>query len=42
MYIQKPSIYDPNDNGHFGIFVGRYVSETLMPMLLELDCEYKQ
>lgn len=41
MYIPKPSIYDPNDLGHFGIFGGRYVPETLMPILLELDKEYK-
>ncbi len=27
----------PDTNGHFGEFGGRYVSETLMPALLELD-----
>ncbi|RMF09976.1 MAG: tryptophan synthase subunit beta, partial [Alphaproteobacteria bacterium] len=26
----------PDDAGHFGIFGGRYVSETLMPLILEL------
>ena len=41
-YIPKPSKYDPDDNGHFGIFGGRYVPETLMPILLELDTEYKK
>ena len=27
----------PDDHGHFGAFGGRYVGETLMPALLELD-----
>ncbi len=30
----------PDDNGHFGIFGGRYVSETLMPLMLELQQAY--
>jgi tryptophan synthase beta chain len=42
MYIPTASKYDPNDNGHFGIFGGRYVPETLMPVLLELEREYKK
>ncbi len=41
-YTPKPSKYDPDQNGHFGIFGGRYVPETLMPILLELDKEYKK
>jgi tryptophan synthase beta chain len=41
MYIPKPSPYDPNSNGHFGIFGGRYVPETLMPILTDLDEAYK-
>jgi len=40
MYIPTPSKYDPDDNGHFGIFGGRYVPETLMPALLKLREEY--
>ena len=40
MYIPKASKYDPK-NGHFGIFGGRYVPETLMPALLKLEKEYK-
>ena len=40
MYIPSPSKYDPDENGHFGIFGGRYVPETLMPALLELNEEY--
>lgn len=30
----------PNRHGHFGIFGGRYVSETLMPALTELEDAY--
>lgn len=41
MYIPKPSKFDPDELGHFGIFGGRYVPETLMPILLELDAFYK-
>jgi tryptophan synthase beta chain len=41
-YIPKPSKFDPNDNGHFGIFGGRYVPETLMPILLELEEAYNK
>jgi len=40
MYIPTPSKFDPDDNGHFGIFGGRYVPETLMPALLKLRQEY--
>ncbi len=40
MYIPKPSSFDPDKNGHFGEFGGRYVPETLMPILLELEHEY--
>lgn len=41
MYIPKPSPFDPVD-GHFGLFGGRYVPETLMPALLELEEAYKK
>lgn len=41
MYIPKPSPFDPVD-GHFGIFGGRYVPETLMPALLELEKTYNE
>jgi len=40
MYIPKP-IFDPDANGHFDKFGGRYVPETLMPVLLELEEFYK-
>ena len=29
----------PDINGHFGQFGGRYVAETLMPLILDLDRE---
>ncbi len=40
MYIPKPLRFDPDELGHFGIFGGRYVPETLMPILQELDEAY--
>ena len=41
MYIPRTSKFDPDHNGHFGIFGGRYVPETLMPVLIELEKEYQ-
>ncbi len=32
----------PDDHGHFGPYGGRYVAETLMPALLELETAYRQ
>ena len=32
----------PDDRGHFGQFGGRYVAETLMPLVLELEQEYSR
>ena len=31
----------PDERGHFGEFGGRYVAETLMPLILELDTAYR-
>jgi len=31
----------PDARGHFGAFGGRYVAETLMPLLLELEAAYR-
>jgi len=31
----------PDERGHFGIFGGRYVAETLMPLVLDLDAAYR-
>jgi len=30
----------PDEQGRFGIFGGRFVSETLMPLILDLEAEY--
>jgi len=32
----------PDERGRFGIFGGRFVSETLMPLVLELEAEYEK
>jgi tryptophan synthase beta chain len=40
-YIPSAFDFDPDENGHFGKFGGRFVPETLMPALLELDRVYK-
>ncbi|WP_290936257.1 tryptophan synthase subunit beta [Hyphomonas sp.] len=32
----------PDMNGRFGEFGGRYVAETLMPLILELEAEYRR
>jgi len=31
----------PDENGRFGDFGGRFVSETLMPLILELEAQYE-
>ncbi|MBN8846483.1 MULTISPECIES: tryptophan synthase subunit beta [unclassified Sphingomonas] len=31
----------PDERGHFGAFGGRYVAETLMPLILDLEREYR-
>jgi tryptophan synthase beta chain len=33
---------DPDHNGHFGEYGGRYVSENLMPVLQAIENEYRQ
>ena len=32
----------PDENGRFGMFGGRFVSETLMPLILSLESEYEK
>ena len=32
----------PDERGHFGLFGGRYVAETLMPLILDLEKAYNQ
>ncbi len=40
--MQKPESYrsGPDESGHFGIFGGRFVAETLMPLVLEVERAY--
>ena len=42
--MTKKNIYKkiPDTKGYFGQFGGRYVSETLMPLILEVEKEYKK
>ncbi len=40
-YIPTPSPFDPDENGHFGTFGGRFVPETLMPVLEQLRQDYE-
>ena len=44
MTVQQPNSFrtGPDDNGHFGIYGGRFVAETLMPLILELEKAYAQ
>ena len=32
----------PDERGHFGLYGGRFVAETLMPLVLELEKAYAQ
>ncbi len=41
IYIPTPSPFDPDKNGHFGKFGGRFVPETLMPVLERLRDDYE-
>jgi tryptophan synthase beta chain len=36
----KPKLKLPDERGHFGVYGGRYVSETLMPALINLERAY--
>jgi len=40
----KPNTFrsGPDDRGHFGIFGGRFVAETLMPLILDLERAYNE
>src|SRR5438128_3402640 len=44
MIVAKPNSYrsGPDERGHFGIFGGRFVAETLMPLVLELEKAYAE
>jgi tryptophan synthase beta chain len=41
--LQHPNTFrsGPDENGRFGIFGGRFVAETLMPLILELEKAYE-
>ena len=32
----------PDDKGHFGAYGGRYVAETLMPLILDLQAHWDE
>src|SRR5476649_595367 len=38
----KPNFAGPDEHGHFGIYGGRYVAETLMPLILEVEKAYEK
>src|SRR5262245_11730320 len=42
MQVSAPNSFrtGPDEHGHFGRFGGRYVAETLMPLILELEQAY--
>ena len=42
MNVQQPNSFrtGPDERGHFGIYGGRFVAETLMPLILELEKAY--
>jgi tryptophan synthase beta chain len=41
--MQAPNTYrsGPDERGHFGIYGGRFVAETLMPLVLEVERAYE-
>ena len=42
MTIQQPNSFrtGPDERGHFGMYGGRFVAETLMPLIIELEKAY--
>jgi tryptophan synthase beta chain len=42
--VQQPNSFrtGPDERGHFGIYGGRFVAETLMPLILELEEAYAE
>ena len=44
MSAQQPNTFrsGPDERGHFGIYGGRFVAETLMPLILDLEQAYAQ
>jgi tryptophan synthase beta chain len=44
MTVQQPNSFrtGPDERGHFGLYGGRFVAETLMPLILDLEKAYAQ
>jgi tryptophan synthase beta chain len=44
MTVHKPNSFrtGPDEHGHFGIYGGRFVAETLMPLILDLEKAYAE
>ena len=44
MTEHKPNSYraGPDENGRYGIHGGRFVAETLMPLILDLEKAYEE
>jgi tryptophan synthase beta chain len=44
MTVQQPNSFrtGPDERGHFGLFGGRFVAETLMPLILDLERAYAE
>ena len=42
MNIQRPNSFrtGPDERGHFGLYGGRFVAETLMPLILDLETRF--
>ena len=43
-FVQPPNTFraGADENGHFGIFGGRYVAETLVPLILQVEKAYTE
>ena len=44
MTVQQPNSFrtGPDERGHFGLYGGRFVAETLMPLILDLERAYSE
>jgi tryptophan synthase beta chain len=44
MTVQQPNSFriGPDEGGHFGLYGGRFVAETLMPLILDLEKAYAE
>src|SRR5215472_5589990 len=44
LFMQVPNTYrgGPDERGHFGIYGGRFVAETLMPLILAVEAAYAE